>query len=136
MSIPNTGSFPFITKTNLQKEPMRFNFRWKSSSSDVKTQKRDSGSQKTFKSKRVLNFHWFDECFIKMKQRFSILVEIQHFFGLTQPTNGFQILVNKGFQSSRLLSNMIFKHSLLYNTWLCFLKPWAKSSHEFSKNIS
>lgn len=99
----------------------------------LKLKRETPGLKQLFKSKRVLNFHWFDECFIKMKQRFSILVEIQHFFGLTQPTNGFQILVNKGFQFSRLLSNLIFKHSLLYNTWLCFLKPWAESSHEFFK---
>lgn len=56
----------------------------------LKLKRETPGLKQLFITKRVLNFHWFDECFILWNKDFSILVEIQHFFGLTQPTNGFQ----------------------------------------------
>ena len=52
LNIPNTGRFPFITETNLQREAMRFNSRWKSSSSDFKTPRETPGFSNNFQQKK------------------------------------------------------------------------------------
>jgi hypothetical protein len=52
LNILNIGRFPFITKTNLQREPMRFNSRWKSSSSDFKTPRETPGFSNNFQQKK------------------------------------------------------------------------------------
>lgn len=52
LNIPYTGRFPFITETNLQREPMRFNSRWKSSYSDFKTPRETPGFSNYFQRKK------------------------------------------------------------------------------------
>ena len=103
--IPNTGRFPLSMKKNLQKEPRRFNFRGKSSSLDFKTQKETPSFSNNFQLKKS-----FESSLIP---RVSFQNETKFFRPRWK----------------------IFRHSLLHNTWLCFLKPWAESFHEFSKSI-
>ena len=99
LNIPNTGGFPFISKTNLQKEPMRFNFRGKSSSSDFKTQKETPSFSNNFQQKKSFESSLIPRVsFQNVTKFFSPRWNSTSFIGLTQ------------------LSNLIFRHSLLHNT--------------------
>ena len=50
--ISNAGKFPYITYTNLQKEPMWFNFRRKSFSLDFKTPRETPGFSINFSTEK------------------------------------------------------------------------------------
>ena len=99
LNIPNTGRFSLSMKTNLQKEPMRFNFRGKSSSSDFKTQKETPSFSNNFQQKKSFESSLIPRVsFQNVTKFFSPRWKSTSFIGLTQ------------------LSNLIFRHSLLHNT--------------------
>ena len=101
----------------------------------LKTQKRDSGSQTTFHKQKSFKFPLIQREFYLMKQRFFNPRWNSTFFRIDTTYKWISNFGKQSFSVSKLLSNLIIMHSLLYNTWLCFLKHWAESSHEFSKSI-